>query len=388
MVYQYSKKKNSTITIKVMCAIVFCLFSVCWLYWFQADVLAVAQHILSGNSTHYNRSVGAVLITVLLLVLQQVISSFVRLYRRAYAFTYFPSMLILGVISDIDSTIDQQFTLGAWYWVFPLALCIWGSVTWVVRKIQQFHHDNEPSGMFSQRGWVNMLWMVLMMLFVAAVGNSNAVFHFRTHVEVAILEKDIDEALRTGNESAETDVHLTMLRAYALSLKGALGERLFEYPVNGSGDDLLPLPSSQSRMLLLNPDSLFLHLGAKPLGKMTTSRYLYILERDSLATSAVADYRLCGLLVDKRIDDFVNMLPVYYAINDSLPKHYKEALTLYAHLRSHPVLIYQNAVMAEDWKDFQKLQNTYASLSERRGKVEERYALSYWYYYYYCGKKR
>ena len=49
-----------------MCAIVFLTFSFVWLYCFQADVLAAAQHVLSKGLTSYKPLVGALLITLVL----------------------------------------------------------------------------------------------------------------------------------------------------------------------------------------------------------------------------------------------------------------------------------------------------------------------------------
>ena len=383
----HSNQKNSTITVRVMCAIVFCLFSFCWLYWSQADVMAVTQHVLSGGATRYDRTVGAVLITAVLQVLQLIVSNVTGLYRRTHALTYLPSMLLLALMSSISTDIAEKgFSLGAWCWTLPLILLGWGVCVWFAKQLLPFQTDKEPLGVFARRSWVNMLQMVVMMLFVAMIGNTNAAEHFRAHLETALQKKDVDEALRTGRKSQETNVHLTMLRAYALSLKGELGERLFEYPIVGQGNDLLPLPTSRSRLLLLPSDTLFMHLGAIPRGSLKASRYYDLLERDSFATSAVADYRLCGLLVDRQLDAFARVLPRYYAVNDSLPKHYKEALTLYTHQRSKPTIVFRNAVLDEDWQDFQQLTNRYPDLNERKGKIEEHYAMSYWYYYFYQKK--
>jgi hypothetical protein len=381
--YFDSRKKNSTVTMQVACAIVFCLFSFCWLYWFQTDVLAVAQHVLSGGVTHYNRTVGALLITFVLMLLQQVVTALVRLYHRSHAITYLPSMLFLAVISDVNPDMERGCVLGGWWIAVPLVILLWGGGVWVARQSLPILSEKMYSNVFSRGTWMNLFQLTVMMLLVVATANSNAVFHYRAHAETALLTHDTDEALRVGWESHETDVHLTMLRAYALSQQGLMGERLFEYPIVGTGNDLLPLPSSRSRLLLLSADTLFLHLGAKPRGKMTASRYYDLLERDTLATRAVADYRLCGLLVDRRIDDFAAQLPKYYAINDSLPRHYREALVLYAHQRSHPTLIYHHAVMDEDWDDFHKLSSAYSDKRERKGKVYDHYATSYWYYYFY-----
>ena len=203
--YQY--KDQGTITHKVMCAVCFLLFSFLWLYEFQADVLAVAQHVLSHGVTQYNRTIGAILITIVLYILQRCIANVTKLSRRSYALTYFPSMLILAVVSDINPDIDQHFSLGAWIWVFPLLLLIWGVCVWFARQAMSFGLDEGQNGtLFSARKfWLNMLQMILMMLGVVLVGNSNAVFHYSAHAEVALMNDDVEEALRVGNCSLETN---------------------------------------------------------------------------------------------------------------------------------------------------------------------------------------
>lgn len=381
-------KKNGTITTQVVCAVLFCFFSFFWLYWFQADIITVAQHILSGGVTHYDRTIGAVLITLVLLILQQIVLVMVKLYRRTHALTYLPSMLVLAVISDISPEVNQHSSLGAWYFGVPLILLFWGGCVWLCKKILPFDSSKEAVGFFSQRSWINMLLMVVMMLCVVSIGNTNAVFHYRAHAEVALAGGDVDEALRVGERSLETDEHLTMLRIYALARKNQLGERLFQYPIAGSGNDILPLTGSNSKLLLLPADSLWRFLGARPAKTMGVARYLQALERDSFATAAVSDYALCRHLIDRDIDAFVGQLIQYHTVSDSavmesLPRHYREALTLYTHLRSNPVVVYHNAVMDEDWDNLQELEREYPQLNVRKGKVADGYSESYWYYYFY-----
>jgi hypothetical protein len=389
MRYHNSQKKDGTITTRVMCAILFCAFSFSWLYWFQADVIAVGQHVLSKGVTRFDRTIGTLVVTAVLLVLQQIIAAVVRLNRRSHALTYLPSMLILAIISDISADIDLRFSLGAWYWVAPLVLIVWGLVVWMAKNMLTLDSDKDYSGVFSRRVWINALIMFVMMLSVAAIGNTNATFHFRSHAEVALQQGDIEEALRVGNESFETDEHLTMLRIYALSRQYQLGERLFRYPIAGTSSDMLPLPikGSRSRLILLPTDSIWVHLGGRPASSMDAKRYLVALKRSGLATQAVADYVLCGHLIDRDIDAFVRDLPKYYVLKDSvydeLPFHYREALTLYTHRRTNPSIIYHNAVMDEDWSNLQELERSYPDARERMGKVAERYQGSYWYYYSY-----
>ena len=210
-----------------------------------------------------------------------------------------------------------------------------------------------------------MLIMAFLMICVAWIGNSNAVLHYRMKVERCLLEGNIDGALKVGKKSLESDADLTMLRMYALARKGTMGESLFEYPVEANSSQMLPT-DSLSTLMMYPVDSLYRFLGARPASRMTPMRYLELLERrDSVPNPAVADYQLCGYL------------------NDSLPRHYREALTLYTHLRAHPVVVYHQTVMDVDYNNLRELEKKYPQLSERKGKVEEQYRNTYWYYYEY-----
>ena len=374
-----ANKKNGTVTTRVVCTVCFLLFSFLWLYMFQADVLAVAQHTLSHGVTHYDRTIGAVLITVCLSLLQQGVYAVTRLSRRTHALTYLPSFLFLAFLSGFSA--GSTSSAVAWSLLIPVVLALWGAGVWLARQLLPFEKDGKlPTGLFSRRVWLNLSQMAAMMLAVAALGNTNAVYHFKAHAETALARGDADEALRVGRRSLETDSRLTMLRAYALSRKGIMGERLFCYPVTGKGDDLLP---ASGRLMLLPADSIWKHLGGRPIYRLTARQYYQALEKDSLATAAVADYVLCGLLIDRDLDAFAETLPRYYDLSEQLPKHYREALTLYRHLRSTPYIIYEDPVMEEDWEDMQLLEKQYAKTRERQLNMLEHYGNSYWYYYYY-----
>ena len=381
--YNNSYKKSGTLTIKVWCAVCFILFSFLWLYVFEADVIAVAQHALSGGLTTYYPLTGAIIITSVLFVVQWLVASFIRLPEKVHALTYVPSMLIIAFISDIDVDIEVTSSLGMW-WLVPIVLVAWAVVVWFAHQMMKYERDDRrPMGLFSHRVWKNLLQMAVMMFFVSLIGSTNAVFHYSAHAEVALINGDTDEALRVGEESSETDKRLTMLRVFALSKKGQLGERLFNYPIAGTSEDMLPM--QPNALQILSADSIWKHLGAIPSRACTSGEYYKSLERDSFATSSVADYRLCGCLIDRRLDDFVKLLPKYYEVADSLPlpRHYQEALVLYRHLRTHPAIIYHNTVVDEDWKNLKQLEKGYNLLSERKYRVYDHYSGSYWYYYFY-----
>lgn len=370
--------QGGTMSVRIVCAVCFLAFTFPWLYEFQADMLTVGQHVLSGGLTSYDRTIGAIIITAVLCLLQVAVHSVTRLSRRTHALTYAPSFLALAFLSDISVGHDNSVEVGRWWWLPALMLTLWAGAVWLARQMLPFSdNERQPTGLFSARTWTNLMQMAAMMLFVAAVGNTNAVLHFRAHAETALLRGDSREAMRVGWESLETDRQLTMLRAFALSREGLLGEKLFCYPVAGSGDDLLPM---RHKPLLLPADSIWSHLGGKPAFPMKAQTFYRLLEADSLATPAAADYRLCGLLMDRDLKTFARLLPHYYDISPTLPRHYWEALVLYAHKQPGKAKLH-DADLEEEWLQLQQLREQHPAESERRIQVLERFRNTYWYYY-------
>ena len=74
------KRLTSTdIFVRSLCAIVFLIFSSSYLYFYQADLLAAKQHVLSGGITHYDKQIGTIVIVLVLFVLQS--SAFLFLFK-------------------------------------------------------------------------------------------------------------------------------------------------------------------------------------------------------------------------------------------------------------------------------------------------------------------
>lgn len=375
-------KNSSTLSIRLMCAIVFVVFSFYWLYFFQADMMMMTQHVLSHGMTRYHPLLGTVLITLVLWAIQFIVYALVPLTMRSHALTYLPSMLLLGMLSAVVPVGADSIEMGFSWYVPILILLIWWLLTRVGRLAQEVEYDKVIS-LFSQPMWINALIMSLLIILVAWMGNSNAVIHYRMKMEHALLDGDFNKALKVGKKSLESDADLTMLRMYALARKGTMGEHLFEYPVTANSSQMLPT-DSLSVLMMYPADSLYQFLGARPAKRMEPMRYLQLLERrDSVLNPAVADYQLCGYLIDRQLDKFASAIGRYYTINDSLPRHYREALTLYTHLKTRPVVVYHQTVMDVDYNNLQELEKKYPLASERKGKVEEQYRGTYWYYYKY-----
>ena len=128
--YSYKNKqmdkvfREDSIIVRITSAACFLIFTFLYLYNYQTDVLAMAQHVLSDGKTYYVPFVGASLITILLFLLQLLIVRFLQLKTMFHALTYFPSLLILAIITDVSPDIDRGFSFGAWLWVVPLLMVV------------------------------------------------------------------------------------------------------------------------------------------------------------------------------------------------------------------------------------------------------------------------
>ena len=397
MNYNRPYKNTSTVGIRLACAIVFVIFSVSWIHFFQADMLTVAQHVLSNGKTSYTPIVGTIVITIVLLLLQLIVYAFTRLSKRFHALTYVPSMFLLGLLTDIG--LSQQPAISyQWRWWQPVVILVLWLPVVLVARLYQSVEENPKYSLFSRPMWINMLLMSLQIMLVVWMGNTNAVFHYRMKTECLLARGEYRAALEVGRKSLESDADLLMLRMYALARENALGERLFEYPITGTSQEMLPT-SGKTYMLYCPEDSLYRFLGARPADPMDPMHYLDLLIRranntpDSLSTQTLnsqlstLNYYLSGLLIDRQLDRFAQEIGKYYALDDQLPKHYREALVLYSHLRSHPVVVYHHAVTEEDWRTLQELERQYPDPSERKVKVAEQYHDTYWYYYEYEAEK-
>lgn len=389
MIFKSSENGDSTAITKVACAVAFCIFTFAYLYCYQDDVLAVAQHALSNGQTHYSRLMGALLISLVLMLLQIGVRAFVGLNERHHALTYFPSMLVLMVITDINADIDLRFSFGAWLWVFPLLLALWGGIVYVLGRLLPPAAEVRAGMMLlPRRLWHNLLYLLVMALSVCLVGSSEDVFHYRAKSESFLLQQDFAGVLRVGGRSMATDADLTMIRCYALAREGKLGDELFKYPVQGSLSTIIPMEHG-SRFLMYPVDSLYRYLGARPWPGMSVPLYLKSLAYSHKGNPVAVDYWLCGLLMERRLDDFVSLLRQYRSIDGSLPRHYREALILYTHLRSAPVVEYHDNVMDTDYEDLQKLEKggKTSKFSCAKEAVFETYFGTYWWYYDHAGGK-
>lgn len=366
-----------------VCAILFLVFTFVYLHCYQADILAVTQHELSDGRTHYSNLIGAVLITAALFLLQIGVYSLTGLRRRAHALTYFPSLLILTVLTAATEGADGRLTFGAWGIALPLLLVAYAALVYAIKQVLPYEPNFNARGLFSRLMWINVLTMVAQFLFVGLFSNHNDVFHYRMRMEQCLANKDYAGVLEAGKKSLARDSSMTMMRAYALSKEGKLAEKLFEYPITGGSKSLLP-DNRSVKLLMYNEAFIYNYLGIKLKQPTAPMAYLDFIFRHHVAKQPAADYLLCAYLLDKNLDAFARNIGRFYPLNGKqLPKHYREALTLYTHLRSNPLVDYHSSLMDTDFQDYQDMSRKFPDKTLRQNNLRLTYGNTYWYYYQY-----
>lgn len=368
---------NRELIIRLLCAVAFCIFSFLYLYSYQADVLAYAQHILSGGKTHYNALAGAFLITTVLLIFQILLSLVAKPKGCLHALTYIPSLAIIAYISDISVCVDKTFMGFASVFIISISLsCL---IIYLLKKIPKKASDEETKDSFFFRQlWINALTITFLFFVVGLKGNGDAVFHKRLKLERLISNGNYDKAFDVVNQQSESNDSCLMLTACAMSNKNMLGEKFFENISSGSSSMLLNMNGNS--LLMLPPDFIYKYLGVIPAKNMNVISYLQYAERHKKWKKAVYDYLLTAYMLDKKLDAFCHVLRSHYKIDENLPKHYREALILYAHLRVHPAIVLTDDVMEADFEDF------FTALRKKsptdRAELFKSYGNTYWYYYY------
>jgi hypothetical protein len=83
------------------------------------------------------------------------------------------------------------------------------------------------------------------------------------------------------------------------------------------------------------------------------------------------------------LDSFAKTISLCYDVDSTaIPRHYREALVLYTHIRQHRVLTFHDDVLDADYEDMKKLIKKYPDRIQRESAVRDTYGNTYWYYYY------
>ena len=374
-------RRRTARIIAVASGLLFSAFSFTYLSVFQKDVMEALHYSLAQGKTVYAPWMSAVLITVVLLVLRWAVNALVGLKGPLKALSYFPSCLLLGVLTDVGHNVYHGGGISdTWGWMLPLCLVLYGVLGWLLARAARLWLNPEMPDIWV----VNSNFMTLLMLcfMTIGIGNTNVHFHHELQVEEALRKQDYGRALLVAEKTMDPSRNLTALRAYAMSRQGTMGEDLFRYPQLYGAAGLL-MGTSDEKALRLNADSLSVYLGAKPaLGEPALTFFRRICEEES-GNYTTLDYYLSALLLEKKLDEFVRAFDELYTVRDSIPYYYRQALFLDSKMHPSAATDSADVALEELWgKYLQKQQE----LSGQRGEanyMRREFGDTYWWYYQY-----
>lgn len=374
--------KDSTTTVRVVCAIIFVIFVVSYVYSFQGDVLTMTQNVWAEGQTHYHRDVGVSIITLILCIFAFVTHLLVRLPQRFFALIFFPPMLCLGLLTAVHVDGSSVRTSIPWLVASVILFITYLIVVPQLHNYEPFLVPLRSTSFLSQPWWSNILIMVCLIMLTYSMGNTDRTLHTRLKVERLCRERQWEEALKTGFPQYDNDSSLTMLRALALANTSQLGEKLFTYNITGSSSSLAPQPD-HSVIFMTGPDKIMWRtVGVVPRDrKEPFTAFLKRELRRGTVTAVAKDYLLCAYLMDRDLHSFAQTLPLYYTIDASLPAHYAEAYILYCDKYNVPDTLRMPATRT-DYADFMTTMRAQKTPALRESAIREAYFGTYWYYYY------
>lgn len=382
-----SSQRNSNI-ISLVCGIIFASFSFVYLYLFQGELLKSLYSTLSNSENTYSPFWGAVIITLILLILQWSINLFTKFRDCWLATSYFPSYLFLAFITCVHRAEDDLFAfslhLTHHWWLFLVALLIYGFIVWLYRK--EFKLFASPKSLSAQL-IPNLVTLILYSYMTGSIGNSHIVFHHELQVAKCIRQGEYEEALEVGKKSLQNSQTLSALRAYSLSHIDSLGQCLFRYPQNYASKGLF-MDEEKGKVSTLTNEQIEQYLGGIPRKKdESIIDYLQTLSStDSLSHTKVQAYYLCALLLEKDLETFHQTLLREYPTDDfTLPLHYQEAVCLYQQItgKESPLATHCSQWIQARYQAFIELQKTHPDLIPQRNYTRRKFGDTYWWYYVY-----
>lgn len=386
--------------VSAICALLFIAFSIAWLYLLQGNALQTIHTQLSGGKTAYSPLWGAVMLTVMMMLVRWGLNVFTRFRRAWLAVSYFPAYLMLILLSGFSpcTDADGHFVLhtypGLWGCMF-VAVLLYSALALFYKR----HFSTYATWRFQAMLLPNLLVMIAFTYATGFIGNSNEIYHHELAISQSIKSGHPERVFHIGRKSLHNSHTLTALRAYALSQTDSIGNWLFRFPQAGGAEGLFFNEANGEVSIITNAD-LYAHLGGTPRRKGETSvAYLRRLCENNHGNHKALDYYLCALLLARQLPAFVQTLDTYYDQDSTLlPRHYQEALILYRLQQGiesrvteddeaeAPLLTDTLAVspaVASRYQAFTALQQEYQLQSHRNNYTRRKFGDTYWWYYWY-----
>lgn len=389
-----------------VCSLVFACFCFCYLYLFQADYLAQFQYRFSHGETTYQPLIGASLITLLLVLLGLFVHRIIRWPLRFAALAWFPSAFLLTAITSVRLPELPDYSTGTPWVAMAVAL-----VVFVLCTILCCMHPDATGERSALSSYLssNLLVLSLLLFMTGVLGYSSEVGHRELRMGRFVHEGKYADVAYCCHDTADITYRLYSLRAAGLALDGALGDRLFEFPVPAGLSTLMPAQSDSEFVYNALP-ALYQGMQAVPRlsEKFSEQHFLaQVVALDSIARPLALDYLLCSHLLCGEMHSFAQVLVQHTdSLSTSLPKHYREALVLIRNLWGmgsqrtsspkptststagkavksveHTLFLYSDSLMQRSFDRFCRLYD--ASLEGNQAAIDSlaNYSHTYWAYY-------
>lgn len=379
-----SEEKRLQRVVATVSAALFVVFSFLFVAVYQAPLLEAFYNSISTGRLQYNPWMVGGIVSLSLTLLALWLNRFTGFKREWTAMAYLPSSLILAFITDIDRTIyTGGGSMKGWLLILAAVVPVYAIFSFMLRRML---FESIKSAAMSQNRmlWRNLMLLILQFCLVGTLSNSEENFKRETRVASFYNAGMVDKALEVGYKSLNASRELTAMRAYLLANEGLLGERVFEYPQYYGVEGLFFFSEQTSPFV---PDSVYSLIGATLAEGESAVEFL---ERTAYADSAnvvARDYYLTSLLLDRRLVKFKDeVLAIYGAKGlDALPKHYREALLLYADIDTTAAGDYaiNDATMLKRLHRLRAEEALHPDLYVRSNYVRRYYGNTYWWYFIY-----
>lgn len=372
-------------TISFVCCVLFVLFTFAYLYFLQPNLIAQEQHYFSHGRTSYDGLLGACLVTLLLTLLGLILQRVLRLSHSYLSLAWMPSCYFLGVLTSFHFPCFPSDAHGVPIFMLVAMPLLFFLLLYLEKTLPKSSlKGSELRSLLT----LNVKSLFLMFLCVGTLGNTSSRLHYELRASHLASHSQYMEALEVADNTKDVTPYLTAVRAYALSCRNQLGDRLFHYPMSNTSSSLLPDPNDTLRAYGVSR-LIYSHLGYFPVFKNSFSPKHFLthaVELDTLNASPVTDYLLCAHLLDADLPSFASL---FFAKKDTtqqskLETHYKEALLLYEKQTAEPDsftcindsvrLAYTDFIFTKD-----SLRNNLSVIEN----CKRRFGKTYWFYFHF-----
>ena len=253
------QSKSNDKGMKRLCGIMFLVFALLWLCFFQVNLLNdVFRHVLQELFKADNVNLHYLILPVVLALIITLLGiPFARLFRfkdGLYACNYLVPALLLGASAAFESS-GSSILSGPSTTVW-IVTAVFSAVLFIICKIIQavprqsvMNVPRVASG--------NLLIMTLLFCLVGYLGNTDENLHRRLMMERLYAHSEYEKILEIGRLEEESDPAIDLLRAQAMlnlpaePASSKIGEQLFSYSISAPQSLSQSLKETQNEQAIL-----------------------------------------------------------------------------------------------------------------------------------------